>query len=357
MSKNARRLLYWGFVSIFVIVAPILLLLSAGWRLNFARWSIQRTGLLLVTTDDRDVRVSLNGGRANGTYRDHRLWFSQLFPGAVTVNVQKDGFHAWEKSYVINEGLATFSSPVVLFPDTSPRKIASGSFQFVPQTRLDDAPILTSNNPTGGQWVLNRDQADLIALTNDTNSAKPHEPPFALVPSPNGVLLTKAASRRAEHPTTLATLPTGSWMFTAAPEGFVSAYDNHARRFFFYDERRASEWMRSPIVDAQWNTDGILATIGDNELNVLHTKDGTTETSALGLPGVRLALPRHIPIILLADHTTVHARERDVADPLDTTLFELTSIDAMALSQDEKNLIVIGADENGPGVFLYPLPS
>lgn len=282
---------------LFILIAPVLLMLSAGWRLNTRNWKIQRTGLLLVDLKDPNARISLDGAPTAPTRTDRYQWFSGLFPGRVSVRVQKEGARDWQRSYWITKGLTTYTSPVVLFPNVPARRIATDVF------RLKDR----------------RDDDDPLAIG--------------------------------------ASLPKGSWEPIAREREFALFLEKQQRLLFVYDRLRSSSWTKTSVTAADGNRQGLVGYLQGNAIQLWQSRTNATETTALERPAVALMIPERLPIVILHDATTVWVIERGVSDPLPQTLLTLEKIDDMALSQDERLLLIRGSDEEGPGVFTYPLPS
>lgn len=315
--------------------APLIILLSAGYRLDLVNLRVHKTGLLVLETNDRHIRTLLNGIPTRGLWRDDRLWFSQLLPGTVSVRVEKTGFLPWEKEYRIEAGLTTFTSPLLLLPQRLPKKIAAEEYTFLPIEHLNDPVLLQQLNPKNEQklWRIN---SDGLTATTKKEYAKTIPP--------------------VKFDKTMEKLPKGQWDFLPSPKRFLTAIERTTRILVVLDKERSTQFSRGPIHDARWNSNSLLAVLENKQLHLWDVNAGTTQTTALLVATKHVAVPNRLPIVLLADQERVRALERTDANPFEVSLLELKEIRDMRLLPDNKTLVVLGSDQDGPGVFVYDLP-
>lgn len=117
MNPRARRLIRRTFIAAFFIVAPAIILSTAGYRYNFLRQRFERTGVMLVETRPEGGTVILNG-KLQKSETPARL--QKLSPGPYTIRVEKPGYHSWEKSVAVQSRVTTFLNEISLFRKTSP---------------------------------------------------------------------------------------------------------------------------------------------------------------------------------------------------------------------------------------------
>ncbi len=117
MPTFLRILLFWTFVAGFLVVAPLLVLYTFGFRYNFQIGRVEHTGVISVSTIPRGADVSVDG-------KPHRsvtpTLVKQLRPRDHLVKLTRDGFHAWEKSVKAVERETVFLDSVVLWADREP---------------------------------------------------------------------------------------------------------------------------------------------------------------------------------------------------------------------------------------------
>jgi len=117
MNPRARRLIRRTFIAAFFIVAPAIILSTAGYRYNFLRQRFERTGVMLVESRPEGASVVLNG-KPQKSETPARL--QKLSPGPYAVRVEKPGYHAWEKSVAVQSRVTTFLNEISLFRETAP---------------------------------------------------------------------------------------------------------------------------------------------------------------------------------------------------------------------------------------------
>lgn len=117
MSPRNRAFLRWAFVIIFLIIAPVIILSTAGYRFNFGTRRLERTGVIVVDTVPSGASVSLNG-RLEKPLTPARL--TRVSPGTYRVRIEKTGFRPWEKDIAVDESQTLFLNDLVLLRDALP---------------------------------------------------------------------------------------------------------------------------------------------------------------------------------------------------------------------------------------------
>ncbi|MFH1253130.1 MAG: PEGA domain-containing protein [Candidatus Uhrbacteria bacterium] len=115
MKPAIRKIIFWAFLATFFISAPLVVLYTAGYRWNFSRFSLVKTGLLSITTFPKNATIFLDGKPQKTT----PAILENIMPGLHKVRLLKDGYLSWEKTLEIKEQETTFAPKVVLFSDQS----------------------------------------------------------------------------------------------------------------------------------------------------------------------------------------------------------------------------------------------
>lgn len=118
MSPRNRAFLRWAFIIIFLIIAPVIILSTAGYRFNFGTRRLERTGVIVVDTVPSGASISLNG-RLEKPTTPARL--ARVSPGTYRVRIEKIGFHPWEKDIAVDESQTLFLNDLVLMRDSPPK--------------------------------------------------------------------------------------------------------------------------------------------------------------------------------------------------------------------------------------------
>jgi hypothetical protein len=115
-----------GFILAFVILAPLLIFYTSGYRYDFKRGKILKTGTLMVEAKDiKKADLYLNNQLYPETF-NNKIFVYNLLPGEYNVRLEKIGYHPWQKKITINSGLTTFTKDITLFKSTLPIQIIDG---------------------------------------------------------------------------------------------------------------------------------------------------------------------------------------------------------------------------------------
>ncbi len=112
MSLQSRRILYSIFIIIFLLVAPILLLYTSGYRWNSYKNQIEKIGNLVIKTIPKKVTIQI------GDIKTEKItpWrFNNLIPNEYLVTVSQPDFHSWQKKLNVRSGETTFAEHIFLF--------------------------------------------------------------------------------------------------------------------------------------------------------------------------------------------------------------------------------------------------
>ena len=119
MKFRHRITLLFTFIIIFLVTAPLVVLYTAGYRLNFDTGHLVRTGLFYVTSIPKSANILINDEETETTPG----FVQNLIPRDYQITVSKDGYHDWSKTLPIYSNETTFIEDVTLFLDTDPNNI------------------------------------------------------------------------------------------------------------------------------------------------------------------------------------------------------------------------------------------
>lgn len=160
MRKLHRQLLLFLAISIFIVVAPFLVLYSMGFRFDFRKFEITKVGMLIVESQPESVNVFLNNKFAdNGT----PLKAASLTPGNYKIRVEKQSFFSWKKTLPVKSGKVNWASHVRLFYENPTLKT------LVKDQTFDDFKYLPDNKKV---FLLSNQQDKKGIFEYDLDSAK-----------------------------------------------------------------------------------------------------------------------------------------------------------------------------------------
>jgi hypothetical protein len=128
MKRIWREFIFWGFVGLFFILAPYILLNTAGYRYQFGSARFIRTGVLSISASPRSVAVFLNGDSAD---ENTPAVLKNLIPGTYAVELVRDEHHPWRGEVDIIQGETTFLNNIMLFLADTPDLITQEAIQEI----------------------------------------------------------------------------------------------------------------------------------------------------------------------------------------------------------------------------------
>lgn len=104
----------------FFVLAPAVILSTAGYRYNFTRGRLERTGVVVVETRPTGASISLNN-KLQKTETPTQI--SKVTPGTYVVRVEKAGYHTWSKTVTVGSRESVFLNQLSLFRKEDPAPI------------------------------------------------------------------------------------------------------------------------------------------------------------------------------------------------------------------------------------------
>ena len=131
-----RRIVFYLFLVIFVVLCPLLLLYASGYIIDPLTREVERTGLIYLSTVPSDARIYLEQSRfVNRT----PATLDKLRPGKYRVMLDLPGYRTWSESVSVAPGKATVFDKVLLIPrDFQAKVMVPGIFkQLIPLPGTD----------------------------------------------------------------------------------------------------------------------------------------------------------------------------------------------------------------------------
>lgn len=117
MTSRSRFAIKIFFIMLFIILAPLIIVYTMGYRYNFQVGQVQKTGVLILNSYPDDADVFLDGKIVDDKTPSI---IKKILPNEYTVEVVKEGYHTWSKKLEVRSGETTFAESIVLFSDQSP---------------------------------------------------------------------------------------------------------------------------------------------------------------------------------------------------------------------------------------------
>ncbi len=352
MKNRTQTLITLAFLLLFAVSVPLVLLTTAGYRINLRTQRLEATGILLVRSAPPDAELLLDGVPQNAR-TPARL--PRLLPRAYDVTVRKPGFHDWSKTLTVESRRTTFAENVVLFSEQLPERVADADARALAAATnaaelafllAGDRPLLvperaSSTAAAGATSTLLWQQDGLTYAGRATTSTL-----LIDVRGANGSLLREG----------LIHLPPGDERFLASPPGLLTFLGGGRVRVF--DAATGEPRLEREARGAIWRTDNSreLLVWSDFELWIAQPDGNAALLTRIGTPILQAAWYPGGSHVLYTTGTTLAAIERDDRDGrLITPLFALPGLGAFAVDEKGAAIYAIAAPAGKPGVFRYPI--
>ena len=170
MTLRVRRIIYSIFIFIFLIITPVIILYAAGYRYNFQKHKIQKTGVLILKSKPEGAKIFLND-KLKKTTTPARI--ANLLPGDYSIKIEKDDFYSWQKKLPVESGLTTFAEDVTLFKKSLPAQIVDGNIDIFSVSPNEQKLIYIQNQEMGNElWLLDfkTSKKSLLYRLSDKNN-------------------------------------------------------------------------------------------------------------------------------------------------------------------------------------------
>lgn len=117
MAKRTRTLLFLSLVAVFLVLAPVLLLYSQGYRIDWSKRQLSQVGAFYLSVVPTRAEVFINEKSIGRTAYVLGTTLTESFPaGVYQIRIQKEGYHPWEKKLEIMQKQVTEAKHIALLP-------------------------------------------------------------------------------------------------------------------------------------------------------------------------------------------------------------------------------------------------
>jgi len=130
MSLKIRWLISIIFILCFILVTPLIILYAAGYKLNPANISFQKTGMFILDTAPRGAKIFINNKPQQNLFKKISARqpsaittpakIKNLLPGKYDIKLELAGYWPWQKKLSIFPGAATYAEDIFLFKQNLP---------------------------------------------------------------------------------------------------------------------------------------------------------------------------------------------------------------------------------------------
>ena len=118
MTKKTRTVLFSICVFLFLVSASAVVFYSQGYRFDFEKKKITKTGAFYFKVLPRSAQIYLNGQLKKETdFIFGSALIENLLPKTYNIQIKKEGYFTWEKTLEIKEKQVTEAKNIVLIPE------------------------------------------------------------------------------------------------------------------------------------------------------------------------------------------------------------------------------------------------
>lgn len=103
MKRKTRRIIFYIFLIIFLILVPLITLFSRGYTFDFEKKTIIRNGGIYLRSTPQKAEIYIDNKLKGKTNK----FIKRLLPKIYEIKVEIDDYHIWEKNLTVKPGIVT----------------------------------------------------------------------------------------------------------------------------------------------------------------------------------------------------------------------------------------------------------
>jgi len=139
MTRKTRLILFSSLVFLYLVIAPVLIFYSLGYRVDFEKKRLVSTGGLYLKIWPQEANILIDDkiNKRTGLF-SNQILIQGLFPKKHTILVKKEGYSSWQKSLEIKDKEVTKVENITLIKEKvvfEKLKENVSGFSFSPDNR------------------------------------------------------------------------------------------------------------------------------------------------------------------------------------------------------------------------------
>ncbi|MBD3282366.1 MAG: PEGA domain-containing protein [Candidatus Portnoybacteria bacterium] len=161
MTKIQRRIAFYIFLALFIILVPTIILYALGYSLNTKDMTIKPTGGIYLESEPK-AQIYLNEKPRGKTPR----FIKRLSPKIYNIRLTKKDYHQWEKQMTVEEGIVSKAENIILLP-LNPKIQLTIKDKIQAYTLIND-DIIYATSQSINYLDISRNQEEEMAKTKET---------------------------------------------------------------------------------------------------------------------------------------------------------------------------------------------
>jgi len=143
MTKRIRRIIFYIFVAIFLVLTPCIILYALGYAVDFKNKAIVETGGIYLKSIPSGAEIYVNYNPEGKTNK----FVKRIMPKIYDVEIAKEGYNHWQKKLTVDPGRVTKVSDILLIPSNPKISLmATTSEEYALFENKKDNLYFTANN-------------------------------------------------------------------------------------------------------------------------------------------------------------------------------------------------------------------
>lgn len=110
VNIKIKKIFFWILVLIFLMITPVIVFYSMGYRFNFARGIFIYSGSITLKPTPKEIEVYINGKRVSTgvvNFLNYSYHMGSILPGSYKLEVRSPGYLPWSKEVHVHSGIST----------------------------------------------------------------------------------------------------------------------------------------------------------------------------------------------------------------------------------------------------------
>lgn len=153
------------FIAAFLIISPILVLYSSGYRYDFVNGIIQETGAISIDILPKNATAYLNDAKLKSKIP---IRLKNLAHGKYKIRLSAEGYYDWEKEVVVENKQTVYIKEIKLIQKSEPQKISDNKIDHLYLSDNNDYLIYQTRENPPSFWLKNLNSNSEIQITTGT---------------------------------------------------------------------------------------------------------------------------------------------------------------------------------------------
>lgn len=161
-----RRATLILFIALFLILSPLIIMYTAGYRYDWANGLLKETGAISIDIEPPEANVFLNGIKLKETMP---IRLNNIAPGRYNLSLSASGYYDWTKEIDVKNKQTVYIKEVSLIKKSKPQILISGNIQtFALSNDYKYLIYLTqkANNTEAWLWNTTNHSSVILARLN-----------------------------------------------------------------------------------------------------------------------------------------------------------------------------------------------